>query len=354
MKRYLSLLSLFLLVAASFMPALSRTANAAAVTAYTIELSEIEENLSTNVTFEFTNATAVDASTDTIIFTVTISSLDFAVNNIVFGDVDLEVNGTDKTLAATAAASTWGFARSGAHTLTFTAPTNATLGEIAAGSVVTIKVGTHANGGTNKVGTPNVASDQGFEAAISGTFGDTGNGEFYILNSATNNQVAATATVDEYLTFAISDTAVSMGTLSSAAPSISAEGATATISTNATGGWEMYVRGLGQASNPGLLGDNYSDLIASSTATLSAGTEGYGLQCQDGASNFCNSDYDSDTATNRVGIIELDDVALSKWASNTSQASSVAMTYEFGASISTTTIADSYTDTVRLSASGIW
>lgn len=136
----------------------------------------------------FTTPTGVDSSTDTI----TLDFDGFTLSSITAADVDLShgpTTGAETTevLAATAGVNVWGVSISG-DTLTLTAPTNAAIGEIAAGDRVNIVIGL-ASGGTNQITNPAVEGD--YELDIAGTFNDEG----YVGLAIGNDVVNVSATV---------------------------------------------------------------------------------------------------------------------------------------------------------------
>jgi len=139
----------------------------------------------------FVTPTGVDASSDTIQLTF---EADFSLGSVDFSDIDLlhgPVTGleTDETLAATAAAGTWGVSASG-QDITFTAPTDAALGEISASDIVTIRIGTGATGGVNQITNPTVNGI--YHINITGTFGDAGGVTLSLLDT---HSVSFSATV---------------------------------------------------------------------------------------------------------------------------------------------------------------
>lgn len=148
---------------------------ASILTSASLTLSNQQTSTETNQVLEFVTPTGVDASTDTIILKYesgfSLSSLSTP------GDFDLAVDDdsacdgpfSDKTLAASAAAGTWGVGVSG-QLITFTAPTDAAGGEVAAGRCLQIQVGTSAAGGTNNMVNP--ASAGSYDVDVYGTFGD--------------------------------------------------------------------------------------------------------------------------------------------------------------------------------------
>lgn len=135
---------------------------------------------SSNHAVQVTTPTGVDANTDTI--TVTFPS-GFNLSTIVVGDIALlhgPVTGLEVTevLAVTPAAGVWGAVRSG-QVITFTAPTDAALGEIAASDIITIRVGTNA-GGIHQITNPTTAGT--YNISFGGTFGDDGGISVPIIN----------------------------------------------------------------------------------------------------------------------------------------------------------------------------
>ncbi len=145
---------------------------AAALTTLSDVVSSHTAGEGSDHTIRFTTPTGVESSTDTI--TLTFAS-GFDLSGISFADVDIlhGVTGdeTSEAVAATPAAGTWGASISGA-VLTLTAPTDAIVGEIAAGDVVMILIGEHATGGTDQIMNPTTPLD--YPIFIAGTFGDTG------------------------------------------------------------------------------------------------------------------------------------------------------------------------------------
>lgn len=138
----------------------------------------------------FTSPSGFDASTDTL----SLSFPGFTFGAVGFGDVDLSygaVTGFENplSLAASSAAGVWGVSVSGTS-LVFTAPTDAGLGTVPAGSKVAIRIGTNASGGVNRLTNP--ASATVAQVTIGGTFGDSGTIGVPIVG---NDGVSVTATV---------------------------------------------------------------------------------------------------------------------------------------------------------------
>lgn len=147
------------------------TAQASVASPTTYALSTHEASAAANHELKFTTSNGVDASSDTVILTLPDS---FSLGSVGIGDMDL-LHGpttgleTSETLAASAAAGTWGVSL-GSNVITFTAPTDAAVGEISADHIVTIRIGTNAAGGANSITNP--SSSQVVQIILSGTFGD--------------------------------------------------------------------------------------------------------------------------------------------------------------------------------------
>ena len=86
------------------------------------------------------------------------------------------------------------------------------------------------------------------------------------------------AIIASSVTCSTEPTGTGFGTLTTASIHTATSSATTSISCNYAAGCIVYVKDLGDTSNPGLYSSGAGDLIDSSTATLSAGTEGYGIQ----------------------------------------------------------------------------
>lgn len=246
------------------------TANAASLTSISDTLSNATFSAASNHTILFTTPTGITAG-QTITLTFPAG---YNISTIAFGDVDMQDNGTDITLAASAATTTWGVGVAG-QVLTITSAT----GTVTAGHAITIKIGTNATFGTT--GTHQIVntSSTGTSAiTIGGTMADSGTATVYIL---TNGVVAVTATVTNSLSFAISSNSISFGTLSSGAPQYantttgSASDTTAhtlAIGTNGTSGYTITVQGATLTS-----GANTITAIGATPATSAAGTSQFGI-----------------------------------------------------------------------------
>ena len=167
-------------------------AEAANVTTFSDTLTDSAPSVVSDHTIEFVTPTGVAAG-ETIV--VTLDAGFTGVAGIAFGDVDLDVNGTDETLAAAAAGATWGVAAAG-QDITLTSGT----GVIAANATVTIQIGTNADGGVNQITNP--ATEGSYSVSLTAGSEDTGTTLVAIVNSVT-----VTATVDTIFTFTINGVA---------------------------------------------------------------------------------------------------------------------------------------------------
>jgi len=160
-----------LLLALLFLPA--NFSQAASVSGVSDIMSDQLPSASSNHAIYFTTPTGVSASGDTIVYTF---APGFDLTGLVVGDFDLSHGPaigleTSETLAASAAAGVWGVAVSG-QVITFTPPTDAAAGEVAANDIVSVFIGTNASGGSNQIVNP--SSSGTYNLSFSGVFGDVG------------------------------------------------------------------------------------------------------------------------------------------------------------------------------------
>jgi hypothetical protein len=146
------------------------------------------------------------------------------------------------------------------------------------------------------------------------------------------------------------------GTLTTGSVHTAATNATTTVSCNSESGCNLLVGDAGQSNgNPGLYKSAApTHLIASADATLSAGTEGYGIQSATttagtGATLALNSKYR--VTGNQVGGLVTNNSPLSI-ASSTSPVSGREVVVVHKAAISGLTKEGSYADTITYSCLG--
>jgi trimeric autotransporter adhesin len=253
-------------------------------------LSSQKVSTASNHTIVFRTPTGANQSSDTIVVTLPSG---FTTNSFDFADVDLahsagsQSNCTaptysnEETLAASASATAWGAALSG-QALTLTAPTDGVgAAAIATDACVQIQIGTHATAGsTGDTQITNHSTAASYTIAITGAFGDSGD---IVINILNDDQVSVSATVDESLTFTISDNSIGFGTLSASddffasgdtnGSATEAEAHTLVVGTNAANGYTMTINGTTLTS-----GSNTITAIGSSNTASSTGTEQFGLR----------------------------------------------------------------------------
>jgi hypothetical protein len=253
------------------------SAEAAAITSASDTMSSLTVSATSTHAIRFTTPTGANQNTDTIIITF---PSDFNFTSKTIGTVSFTHGATTgaettETLAGAASATAWGAAFSGTQNrvLTLTAPTDGTgAAVLAPGDKIIISYD-----GTNSI---NPSTPGSYTIAISGAFGDSGD---ITVNILTSNQVDITATVPQSLTFSISDTSISFGTLTAVAAryaSGTASGDTTEVEahnvivgTNAANGYTMTVGGSTLTS-----GANTITAIGSSNTASSVGTEQFGLR----------------------------------------------------------------------------
>lgn len=252
-------------------------AEAAAITSASDTMSSLTVSATSTHTIRFTTPTGANQNTDTIIITF---PSDFNFTSKTIGTVSFTHGATTgaettETLAASASATSWGAAFSGTQNriLTLTAPTDGTgAAVLAPGDKIIITYDA-----TNSI---NPSTPGSYAIAISGTFGDSGD---ITVNILTSNQVDITATVPQSLTFSISDTSISFGTLSAVAARYASgtgsgettevEAHNVIVGTNAANGYTMTVGGSTLTS-----GANTISAIGAANTTSSVGTEQFGLR----------------------------------------------------------------------------
>jgi hypothetical protein len=260
-------------------------AKAAALSAISDTMSNLNDTEVSNHDIKFRAPTGMSAGTMKIYF----NTAAFDDSTVVFGDIDLQygsdqaqVNGScasgcaKATLAAAAGAGAWG-AVFATNDLTFTYPTSAGTA-IAANDYVRVLIGTNAiegGTGTHQMINPGSTGTKVITIDVAGTT-DTGK---FAVDIIADDQIPVTASVDPTITFTVANTTLDLGTITSSAIATSSYN-NITVGTNAPSGYAITVKDAGNGTNPGLYNTNASKLIASADATpLSTGAEGYGGQC---------------------------------------------------------------------------
>ena len=167
-------------------------AEAANVTTFTNTLTDSAPAVVSDHEIRFVTPTGVAAG-ETIV--LTFDALFLGIAALDAGDIDLDINGTDTTLAATEAGATWGVTTD-ATSITLTSDT----GVVEAGDTVIIQIGLNAAGGANQITNPAVGS-----YPINATVGSADTGETRV---AIVEAVTVTATVDTIFTFTVQSVGV--------------------------------------------------------------------------------------------------------------------------------------------------
>jgi len=143
---------------------------------------------------------------------------------------------------------------------------------------------------------------------------------FWSADLVLGDDVTVSATVSQTVSCTASTSTTAFGALTTSAVSTSTPDVTITMSCNYASGCTLKVQDDGNATNPGLYSTTVAYLIGSAdaayadTATLAAGTEGYGIQ---GSTNANGSGGTLTIATrynqtgNAVGGFEITDQSIS-------------------------------------------
>ncbi len=163
-----------------------------------------------------------------------------------------------------------------------------------------------------------------------------------------------TATVGTTLSCANDNASSAFGTLSVGSVNTASPNVTSTISCNSGGGCTFYVQDAGNGVSPGLYAAaaTSTPLIPSATATLSPGTEGYGIQAatsSNGTGGLLSVSPTYLKTGNNVGGLNLTSTPL---ASSSAPIANKEVVITHKAAISGLTKAGSYSDTITYSCLG--
>ena len=119
------------------------------------------------------------------------------------------------------------------------------------------------------------------------------------LSSATGDQVSVTATIPPSFNFAISDSAIALGTLSTASISTNAMSTGIDVDTNASNGYAAFIRSEGAAVTlaSASTGDAINSTDTGSAVTCSAGSECYVVDVAVTGTGLPTGEYDGNGAT---------------------------------------------------------
>lgn len=274
-QKIISAVALVAFVLGMFSPL---TATAASLSSQSDVMSRLKVSTLSDHTIKFVTPTGLTAGqTITVTFPAGFTMGTFNVNN-----VDLATGAScssissERTLAASASGATWGVAQAG-QVITLTSGTDT----ITAGHCVEIQIGSNAtSGGSGSTQITNPVTANTYLISIGGTFADSGSMSVAII---TDDQVVVTATVDQALSFSISDNSIGFGTLTAGgtryATGTSGQGTEPTnahdiaASTNASGGYNITIVGNTLTS-----GANTISAISGGPTALSTGTEQFGIR----------------------------------------------------------------------------
>jgi len=178
----------------------------------------------------------------------------------------------------------------------------------------------------------------------------------YATGSITNDQITVNATIPSAFSFTLSSATDNLGTLTTSSVTTSPTPVTATINTNAKNGWQVWAND----SNTGLSSATASSTIASTTpgtnSTLVAGTPGYNTgvtSSQVGGTGTITiaAPFVGTSAGQGGGL----DTTLRTFATSNGTADTAVLTIKNNAAINSLTPAGSdYTDTITLTAAGLF
>lgn len=305
------ILSLALAVSIAMLPGLAMadapappppdSSTAASLTDITDEMSTVKISPAVSShEIMFVTPSGVDID-DTIIITF---QSDFAIGALAVADIDLaegdtgvcsSASFTDRTVAASASADTWGVATT-SSTITFSAPSSGTE-LVTAGRCMQIQLGTSAGASANVITNTTGAGSK--TIAYTGTFGDVGTSTVQIL---TDDQVAVSAEVVQSISFNISSSTISFGNLDasddrfandSGGSSSEVLGHMLTAGTNASSGYSITVKGATLTN-----GGNIITAIGGTAASSTLGSEQFGMRisASGSGSGVVSSPYDLSTS----------------------------------------------------------
>lgn len=290
-----SLVLVFAMIMWSLVPALTEKANAAALTEAAIRLDRMGGGVAANSTTAKILVVFKPTSTATegkLVITWPTSSA--FVSSATDADHTSTTSGIPSTyqgeaLVAVTTLGTPGAETSGVVTYTTGDLTPGTLyGFYVTGGITNPSTG---NAGTHSV---TIATTTAADAAI-----DSQTVAVDTLSSATGDQVTVTATVPPTFNFAIADSAIALGTLSSSAISTNAMTSAIDVDTNAANGYVAFIRSEGAANT--LASASTSDAISStntgSPVTCSSGSECYVVDAAVSGTGAPTTEYDGDGTT---------------------------------------------------------
>lgn len=263
-------------------------------------LSRLKVGIDADHKIVFTTPSGV-AAAGTI--TVTFPS-DFSTTSVDYTDIDVSDDGVDLALDDSALGATWGAAFGGDSDRTLTISSG--TGTIAASSVISIEIGINATFGIEgDQAINNPTTDGTYLINIGGSFGDTGSTNVVVV---TDDQIAVAGTIDNTLSFLISDHAIGFGSFATtgvryatadAAGDVLEQGpdlpVKLTAGTNAAHGLIITIQDEGNGTSAGLYSTSASELIPADASTLvEDNSKKYGVYGKNAANLTIHESFDND------------------------------------------------------------
>lgn len=178
----------------------------------------------------------------------------------------------------------------------------------------------------------------------------------YSTASVTGDSIVVTATVPSTFSFALSANTDALGTLASGSVTTSPTPRTATVSTNAKNGWQVWAKDLNTGLNSGTASKTIASTTPGTNSTLVAGTEGYntGITTSQvgGSGTITVAAPFVGTAAGQGGGL---DTALRSLATSNGTADTAVLTIKNNVAINPTTPgASDYTDTITVIGAGLF
>ncbi len=339
-NRAASTLVIVSLLSTMLLPIAIQPVKAATLTSIKDTLSTVKASTVADHTFTFTTPTGVGAG-QTIILTFE----SFNPSALAFGDVDFTDDGVDLVLAATASGASWGIATS-SSAVTITSGT----ATIAAASVITVELGLNATfgvAGDTQITNPAAGN---YDIDFTGTFTDTGAASVSII---ANDVVNITSTVDEYVTFTVSDLTIGFGTLSTttgrwatgdalggdASGTTPTAAHTMTLATNARSGWAITYKGATLTSGSDTITDA-ATIDEDSDGT--PGSEQFGISASTDGNSTIAAGYLRDAVADFDYVVSTTTTLVSEAAGTATETISAS----YLANITTTTEPGSYSTNI--------
>lgn len=263
----------FSLAISSLTPLFSNKAMAASLTALSDTQTTIKASTASNHDITFTTPTGVTSGQTIVLTWNNSTSIDASLD---YTDIDVLDDGANVTLAGTPSGATWGAVRTSGTVITLT---NGTTPVVAA-SVIRIKIGTNAT--NQSTGVRQITNGPAGTTTLTiagGTFADSGTISTPII---ADDVVNVTATVNQTISFTVSDNTIGFGTLATAnaryatgdtlGTTSDTSAHTVAVATNAANGYTVNLQGATLTS-----GANTITSIGASEVVSSAGSEQFGI-----------------------------------------------------------------------------